>query len=50
MSESTESSIEIEELPDDISTFEGSWRNIIKILRDVIREEREARGAAKDGE
>ena len=41
---------QIEALPDDISTFEGSWRSIIKILRDVIREEREARGAAKDGE
>ena len=40
---------QIEELPDDISTFEGSWRSIIKILRDVIREEREARAAAKDG-
>ena len=41
---------QIEALPDDISTFEGSWRSIIKILRDVIREDREARGAAKDGE
>ncbi|MFD5868428.1 hypothetical protein ACFWGD_07435 [Corynebacterium sp. NPDC060344] len=38
---------QIDALPDDISTFEGSWRNIIKILRDVIREERETRAAAK---
>lgn len=41
---------QIQALPDDISTFEGSWRNIIKILRDVIREEREARAAEKAGE
>lgn len=34
---------QIQALPDDISAFEGSWRSIIKILRDVIREERESR-------
>ncbi|WP_295628592.1 hypothetical protein [uncultured Corynebacterium sp.] len=34
---------QIQALPNDISAFEGSWRNIIKILRDVIREERAAR-------
>ena len=38
---------QIEALPDDISTFEGSWRSIIKILRDVIREERETQKALK---
>ncbi|MFC3849188.1 hypothetical protein ACFORJ_03255 [Corynebacterium hansenii] len=38
---------QIQALPDDISTFEGSWRSIIRILRDVIREERESRAAAK---
>ena len=37
----------IQALPDDISTFEGSWRSIIKILRDVIREERETQKALK---